>query len=514
MSFSQLFKQPLDRVAVSLIGILSVLILLLFWTGDRTAPQVREFSWQNQQIQADDVSFVITFNRPMNRDSVEANLKFTPNLPGKISWAGRRMAYTLTAPAVYGKSYILKVENAYDRFANEANNHNTIVPFTGKFSTPEPAFVYLGVEGEENGRLILYSITQKQKSILTPPNLTVVDFRIYSDRSKVLIAAVPVNSQTVNQPPNPLEQKLYTVSIPNKNEKPELKLILDSGEFQNFKFDLSADGKNIVVQRLSRLMPGSYGLWLIQNGSEPKPLDNQPGGDFTITPDSNSVAIAQGEGVAILPLQPQAQPLDFLPKFGTVLSFTKDGTQAAMIKFNKDYTRSLYRVTNQGVQQELLKTTGSILSAVFDPQKQTLYCLLTDLQESKGLYQEQPYLAAINLQTAQLKRLLDLPGQRNLQISLAPDGSALIFDQADTDKNSQSSPNTNTKANAIKSEPELSQERPSSNADGDNARLSRQNSDSLEPPSLKLLPLTVTQTVNQSNVESLDLLGRHPQWLP
>jgi hypothetical protein len=45
-----------------------------------------------------------------------------------------------------------------------------------------------------------------------------------------------------------------------------------------------------------------------------------------------------------------------------VLSFARDGSAAAMVKFNTDYTRSLFLVTNQGLQKELLRTTGSILS--------------------------------------------------------------------------------------------------------------------------------------------------------
>ncbi len=90
----------------------------------------------------------------------------------------------------------------------------------------------------------------------------------------------------------------------------------------------------------------------------PKRLESQPGGDFTITPDSQAVAVAQGQGAAILPLQGDAsKPLDFLPQFGLVQAFSKDGSQAAMVKFNTDYTRDLFLVTNQGVQKQLLKTT-------------------------------------------------------------------------------------------------------------------------------------------------------------
>ena len=90
-----LFKQPIDRVAIILMLVLSVLMGLLLLSGDRTAPKVREFTWENKQIGATDTGFILTFFRPMNHATVEKNLKLEPSLPGKFSWAGRRMAYTL-----------------------------------------------------------------------------------------------------------------------------------------------------------------------------------------------------------------------------------------------------------------------------------------------------------------------------------------------------------------------------------------------------------------------------------
>ncbi|MCA6584783.1 MAG: hypothetical protein IM536_22775, partial [Pseudanabaena sp. M34BS1SP1A06MG] len=69
------FSQPLDRYAIGFLAVLSLVIAILIVVGDRTAPQVRDFSWQGQRIDASNASFVLTFNRPMNRESVERNLK-------------------------------------------------------------------------------------------------------------------------------------------------------------------------------------------------------------------------------------------------------------------------------------------------------------------------------------------------------------------------------------------------------------------------------------------------------
>jgi hypothetical protein len=141
--------------------------------------------------------------------------------------------------------------------------------------------------------------------------------------------------------------------------------------------------------------------------------------------------MAQGQGMAILPLESGGDPLDFLAKFGMVLSFARDGSAATMVQFTPDPdtpTQSLYLVTNQGTEQELLSTDGSILDAMFAPMNRWVYCLYTELLEGED-YIEQPILTAINVATATRTDLLKLPAQRDIQMSLAPDGLGILFDQ-------------------------------------------------------------------------------------
>lgn len=447
---SKQFFQPLDRAAILLILVLSVLIGLLLWQGDQTVPRVRDFSWANKQVGASDTRFILTFSRPMDRTSVEENLRIEPPLPGKISWAGRRMAYTLTAPPAYGTAYKLQLQKARDMYSFNTGKKVQIEPFTGQFSSRDRAFVYLGVEGNEAGRLMLVNVTQGQKPVpLTPPEQVVMDFEPYPDGDRILFSA----ENRSDYGKGSFDAQLYAVTTgihPKSPEKfgsrPEnagkIERILDSADYQNLRFDLSPDGKTIAVQRVSRKNPGKdFGIWIIQPPAAPRRLETQPGGEFLIAPDNNSMAIAQGQGVAILPLQPQeesqAKPLDFLPKFGRLLSFARDNSAAAMVQFNPDYTRSLFLVTNRGVQKELLRTTGSIISAQFDAGGATVYCLLTQLLKGEQ-YQEEPYIAAIDLKTAKVTPLVVLPQQRDIQMSLAPDGLAILFDQLVIDRQNKS----------------------------------------------------------------------------
>ncbi len=510
------FSQPLDRVAISLMLGLSVLIGLLLWSGDRTAPRVRDFSWQDKQIGAQDSAFILTFNRPMNQASVQGNLRIEPPLPGKVSWAGRRMAYTLTEPAPYGRTFQVSLSKARDRFSGQESDSTVIQPFLGRFTTRDRAFICLGVEGADAGRLILYNLTQQQKTVLTPPNLAVAEFEPYPQGDLILFSA----TERGNQRQGSFDPKLYTVSTGlhfsshdqqkiDRSPPGNVKLVLDNSDAQILKFDLSPNGETIVVQRADRRNLAQSGLWLLPQDASPQLLNNQPGGNFLIAPDSHSLVIAQGQGLAILPLDSQgaSQPLDFLPKFGTVLSFAPDGSAAAMVKFNTDYTRSLFLVSNQGSQKELLRTTGSILSAQFEPLKQTLYCLLTQLLPGSD-YRERPYIAAIDLQTSQLKPLVILPIQRDLQISLAPDGTALLFDQAASTSQS-ASPGQAPEATVVTSQLWLLSIQPSFD----------------ESPQTKGAPIPRDRAASPEEKqgasgesppqpEALPLSGFHPRWLP
>ena len=496
--------QPLDRTALALMLVLTLLIGILVWSGDRTLPLVRDFSWQAKQVGVEDAFFTLTFSRPMDEASVEASLQIVPHLPGKISWAGRRTTYTLTAPVAYGTSYKVRLEGATDRFRSNGHSQKgkLIEPFTGEFSTRERAFAYVGVSAQEKGRLILYNLSQNKKTLLTPKSLVVGDFKPYPQGDRILFSAADWS----NNAPGLFEQQLYSVTTgmpPQSNDRPwgtakgnradvsqeppgTIERVLDNRDYQNLKFDLFPNGQAIVVQRVNRDNLGEFGLWVVRTDEVPKPLNNQPGGDFLITPDSETVAISHEEGVSILPLTPNAKPLDFLPEFAKVLSFAKDGSAAAMVKSNSDYTRSLFLVTTQGIEKELLHTNGIILDAKFAPLSTTIYCLYTQLKKEEQ-YEEKPYLVAIDLKTSQVKQLLVLPKKLDIQMSLSPDGLALMFDEVVT---------TSTLPTA--------------------ESLTTNEGKEIASSRLWLLPLTPNTAKSTSQVQPklLPLQGFHPRWLP
>ncbi len=428
-------SQPLDRVAIVLLLSLSFAIIVLLASGSHSAPKVRDFSWRNQQIDARDTAFTVTFSRPMDRLSVEQGLTIEPPLPGKFSWAGRRMAYTLNAPAEYGQRFQLMLQGGKERFQQTIQ----FQPYSAEFSSRDRIFAFIGAVEDQTERLVLVNMTKKDKRILTPSNLKILDFYPYPDRERIAFSAIDRSIED----PSPTEQQIYTVTTGlGKTEAGQVELLLDNKGYQNLRFALADDGQLIIVQRVNRSNTNEFDPWVLRPDQPPEVLKTQqPGGEFVITPDSSAIAIAQGQGLAILPLESGAEPLGFLPKFGMVLSFSRDGSEAAMLKFNNDFTRSLFIVNNQGLEREILRITGSIRDAIFDPTQRFLFCLLTELQTGE-VFKEQPYLAVIDLDIAlnqdpqvALKPLVKLPQQREIQVSLAPDGRALLFDQTENDPN-------------------------------------------------------------------------------
>lgn len=394
-------RQPLNRIAPGAFVLLSISVAILALLGMRSLPHVDAFSWQNQTIAADNSAFELAFSQPMEPSSVSENLEIEPALPGKVSWRGRQMVYQLDRPAPYGEAYKVVLPEAKTS-AVGSQDGAAIEPFEGEFHTRDRAFAYIGVDEEEAGRLVMFNLTRKEKTLLTPADQIVLDFEVYPERDRILFSSV---SESPGSNRIAMTQ-LYTVSTGlgdaslhpswqfwrrgQSSEAGETKLVLDNREFQNLKFDLSPDGKTIVIQRVSQIDPSDYGPWVIQSGQPPRKLTTEPGGDFKIGPDSVSLILQQGQGTTVLPLMQNisvaeaSQLLDFLPEYGMTVDITDDGSAAAFVSFNQNnpeqgFTQSLYWISSAGEERSLLQTDGAILTAQFSKDNQILYCLVNRL---------------------------------------------------------------------------------------------------------------------------------------
>ncbi|BAQ64013.1 hypothetical protein [Geminocystis sp. NIES-3709] len=442
------FRVPIDKICFTVIASLSFVIVILVGGSKlcqnneclfKNQPHVEEFSWENQKISNKDYGFSLTFDRPMSQESVEQNLKIEPPLDGKISWSGKRLVYTLNNVISYGKNYRLSVKNAQEKF--RSNLGAQIEPFVAEFQSRDRAFAYIGSQEEESGRLILNNSTKQNKTILTPEHLTVVDFKFTPDSEKIVFSAIDESKKHEDFK----KLDIYEVSTGLSNDlttkiPTQLRLVLDGEEYQNNKFDLAGkNGEILIVQRIKYDNPEDFDLWKVEVGKIPQRL-NTKGGDFIITPDRQAIAIAQGEGIAIIPIENQEndQSVNFLPKYGQVVTFSAEGDSAVMINYNKDdselrYTRSLFYVNNQGIEKELINIDGSIIDCKFNQNGKQLFCLLTKLTETETEFQEKPYFVAIDINSGEIIPLVALPKFQDMKISIAPDGFGILFDQLITE---------------------------------------------------------------------------------
>ncbi|AKV69696.1 MULTISPECIES: Ig-like domain-containing protein [Microcystis] len=420
-----------DRLVLATILALIAAISSILIQGNQVPTRGENFSWQGRKIGVRDNYFTLSFNRPIDRSDIETSLVINPPLPGKISWAGDRLTYTLTELPIYGKKYQVKLPIAQGE------------DFIGEFYSHDRAFAYIGVNQEERGRLIVCNIiqgpnnvTELKKTILTPGDLVVTDFQIYPRGDRILFSAFDRSDLGRDTP----KQQLYTITTglnhdENSQNLPSgrIERFLDAKTYQNLRFNLSDNGKTLIVQRINHGNPGDASLWVISDDRQSRPLGMQ-GDNFLLSPDGKKAVVSQTGGVAVIPLDVQGGKPQFLPTYDKILAFSRDGRQKLMVKSEPDNQRSLFLLNDRGESRLLLRTANPIISCEFEPrQEKTLYCLKSDLvMGSDGKVKEEPFLAIIELKTGKMIPLLALPNYRDVQMSMSPDGVALLFDQLAT----------------------------------------------------------------------------------
>ncbi|MFM6405580.1 MAG: hypothetical protein ACKPGT_13340 [Microcystis sp.] len=420
-----------DRLVLASILALIAAISSILMQGNQVPTRGENFSWQGRKIGVRDNYFTLSFNRPIDRSDIETSLAINPPLPGKISWAGDRLTYTLTELPIYGKKYQVKLPIAQGE------------DFIGEFYSHDRAFAYIGVNQEERGRLIVCNIiqgankvTELKKTILTPEDLVVTDFQIYPRGDRILFSAFDRSDLGRDTP----KQQLYTITTglnhdENSQNLPSgrIERFLDAKTYQNLRFNLSDNGKTLIVQRINHGNPGDASLWVISDDGQSRPLGIQ-GDNFLLSPDGKKAVVSQTGGVAVIPLDVQGGKPQFLPTYEKILAFSRDGRQKLIVKSEPDNQRSLFLLNDRGESRLLLRTANPIISCEFEPrQEKTLYCLKSDLvMSSDGKVKEEPFLAIIELKTGKMIPLLSLPNYRDVQMSMSPDGVALLFDQLAT----------------------------------------------------------------------------------
>lgn len=158
------FKR-LDVVAFSAISILALVFGIVVANSKPKPLRVTQVSWKEKPISVTNRQLRLTFNRPVERSQI--SLQIEPPLSGKLEGAGRTLVYTLTELPVYGTTYQISLKPATLRQGQNA--FPELAPFTSRLTTRDRLFAYIGIEREEQGRLVIHNLSQQKQTILTPP---------------------------------------------------------------------------------------------------------------------------------------------------------------------------------------------------------------------------------------------------------------------------------------------------------------------------------------------------------
>jgi Tol biopolymer transport system component len=396
--------------------------------GDQTKPQVKNSNLTDQKLRPEKAQMLFTFNRPMDRASIQRGFTLNPPVMGKFSWSGKRFAFTPASPLVYGQKYDLRVTGK-DQIGK------AMVPFKSTITTPARKFFYIGTEGSEKDHLIAvdFDFDRKQQQQLTPDNQIVLKFIPHPDGNKLYYLAFRPEDKTGLSEQD--YQSLYEVKFAQP-DKPSSQAIADFKQWSNIDFTLSPDGKNLLIQRLKKSSTPEFGLWLLDTNESN--LDWQPfyysqlSGAISFTPDSGALAGIDSGGLVIAPLSTEKrnkpQP-EFITGYAQFFDFSADGQSALVSRYTAAFRSELVILRTNGQVRKLI-TTGAILSqAKFDPLGQYIYVIL--LFEPKRVEDREHYqLVRFDLKTGKQKELWNQMDRNLNAFDLSPDGKYILAEHA------------------------------------------------------------------------------------
>ena len=178
-------SRTLEQVFIPFTAVIGLALGSMLLLGDQTKPQVRDSNLVDPKLRPEKAHMLFTFNRPMDQASIEKGFTVNPPVIGKFSWSGKRFAFTLTSPLVYGQKYDLRV-------TGKDQTGKVMVPFESTITTPSRKFFYIGTEGSEKDHLFAVDFESKQQQQITPNNHIVLKFSPHPNGNKFLHMCHPL----------------------------------------------------------------------------------------------------------------------------------------------------------------------------------------------------------------------------------------------------------------------------------------------------------------------------------
>ena len=420
--FSLVASRTLEQVFFPFAAVIGLVLGSMLLLGDQSKPQVKDSNLVDQKLRPEKAYMLFTFNRPMDRASIEKGFTINPPVMGKFSWSGKRFAFTPKNPLAYGQKYDLQM-------MGKDQTGKVMIPFKSTITTPVRKFFYVGTEGSEKDHLFAVNFESKQQQQLTPNNQVVLKFSPHPNGSKAYYFAFRPEDKT-----SLLEQdyqSLYEVNFA-QSDKASSQFIADFKQWSNIDFALSPDGNNLLIQRLKKDSTPEFGLWLLNTNKSN--LDWQPfyysqlSGAVSFTPDSGALAGIDSGGLVIAPLpteqKKKPQP-EFITGYAQFFDFSADGQSALVSRYDAAFRSELVILRTSGQIQKIITTEATLSRAQFDPLRQYAYVIL--LFEPKQVEGRQHYqLVRFDLKTGKQKELWNQMDRNLIAFDLSPDGKYIL----------------------------------------------------------------------------------------
>ncbi len=379
---------------------------------------------------------ILTFNRGMDRHSVENNFHISPDVSGKYSWSGTSFVFTPDDTLPYGQQFTMSVfKDALDE-----DGRPLAADAVFSFSTPQLQFAYIGVDADEAGRLVLSNFDGMQRDILTPQDLHVDKFAITNDRQKIYFLGYTQVYQTNHR------DELYLYNLQTK----ALQQITNDQNYLNKDFSLDPTGNLLLLSRVQVSPAGVYltqlESWIAQTSDNifHKFLNGASVGTAIFSPDGSYILYKTRDGnYQIVPSDASDdKQAVFVGSYDEAYGFHPLKPLLAFTKYDTtdlfSMNNFLYLFTGTGSVQKIDFGTGGLArDTVFLPNGKGFVVIFSKkdeaLDDKNSFYPLRIFhLYYDDLQTQKIQQLTSDPDFSEEDQVVSPDSRYLLFQQYET----------------------------------------------------------------------------------
>ena len=317
----------------------------------------------------------ISFDRPMDRTSVEARLTLAPHIPGAIDWEGNTFLYRPTEPWPSGQAVAVRL----DAGARSNRFLPVLRSLEWSFQASQPRLSYLW-PSKGSADLYLLDLQTGESDRLTEAEAGVIDYTVAADGTTIVYSALDVEGVSELRQIDlsiDSDELLFRCDPTARCLTPTLSPDGDLLAYERFEWETTASGRQI---------PGPREVWVLPLAQGAEPARAQPQGQITTAPGWSPQGILTFYNDtlrAVAFLEPfGSQPLSVVPNgLGMLGSWSPDGEFLVLPEIvfpveeqhddthtHPDFFSHLYRVDAETLKvDDLSLGTVEDASPVFSP---------------------------------------------------------------------------------------------------------------------------------------------------